>query len=687
MADIRLTSGDDTYVHPEGSNWVNIFGLEGDDHLHVYNNGNLIGGPGNDTLSSVVNSHGYGGYASYWDSPNAIFVDLTAGYALDGWGTRDTLIGITGISASGRSGDVVYGDHHNNQFGINGFWQAGTAFYDGREGYDTAQIWDKHLKDFKLWVSADGRAFSLELNRYKVNVHNVESIEFNGPDRPSIRYAITDLIDINTVGEQTLIAANHHGWKDKDFGPGKTLSYSFMLTEPSYAAGQGLTGFMPSNAAYQLAVRDVFTRLSGELGVRFVEADESIGQFGLMRFGTSQQAATKGVAFLPGVVTDERAGDVFMDVESLTQLAPGQEGYHTLLHEIGHALGLSHPLSTPDGSARATLLPKWQDPAYTVMGNDPSLSGLWQSWFGLFDLQAFKKMYGAAPTSVVIENNTFALHDGHGRLVFTLSDSGGNDTLDLSALSFGASIDLRPGYTSSVGQNAQGIASQDNMLIAPGTEIESVRGTRFDDVLKGNDKNNFFAPGLGNDIIDGRGGFNQAYWSEPLSAFEVLMSEWSNDWMVSDRAGINGSNSLRNIDRIHFQDRSVALDVQGKAGNAAKAMTLLLGPQSLNDLALTGLVLHLMDANNYSLEQIMAVGIQHVLGSKPSHEQVIELLYNGLYGFKPSPAVTASLVGLLQVHTPSQLAVLATELPEQHLVHVTLTGVLQHGFEYTVFAG
>jgi hypothetical protein len=217
--------------------------------------------------------------------------------------------------------------------------------------------------------------------------------------------------------------------------------------------------------------------------------------------------------------------------------------------------------------------------------------------------------------------------------------------------------------------------------------IESVLGTAFDDVLKGNDHNNYFAPGLGNDIIDGRGGFNQAYWSETHGEFEVLMSDWSGDWMVSHREGIKGSDSLRNIDRVHFKDQSVALDVQGKAGNAAKAMTLLLGRNAIDDLAVTGLVLHLMDVNNYSLEQIMAVGIQHVLGDKPSGEQVIELLYSGLYGFKPTAAETSALVGLLKVHTPAQLAVMATELPDQHIVNVTMTGVLQHGLEYVTFAG
>lgn len=682
--DIKLTEGNDTYVHPEGAEWTHIFGLSGDDKLHSHRNAQLLGGPGNDTISSESDDR-WGGNAAYWDSPGPIYVDLAAGYALDGWGSRDTLIGIANISSSGRSDDKVYGDHRNNHFNINGFWQAGKAFFDGRDGHDTVSIWDKPFKEFKIWISADARTFTLERNGYKAEVHNVELLEFNGPDQNRVIHVISDLIDFSTVGEQTLLAASQHGWKSADFGPGKTLSYSFMLTAPGYAAGQGLSGFIPANAAYQKAVRDVLERLSGELNVRFVETQEASGQMGQLRFGTSQQATTKGVSVIPGTVQDDRAGDVFMDVESIAQLAPGQEGYQTLLHETGHALGLSHPLSSPDGSARATLLPKWQDPAYTVMVNGPSASGLWQTWFGLLDLQAFKKLYGAPPASVGLGHSTYALTDAYGQLIFSLTDGGGHDTLDLSALSFGASIDLMPGSTSSVGKNAHGIASQGNMILTPGTDIESVLGTPFDDVLKGSDKNNYFTPGLGNDIIDGRGGFNQAYWREAHAEFEIFKSEWSGDWVVSDRTGVLGSDSLRNIDRIHFKDRSVALDVQSKAAHASKAMTLLLGRQSLDDLSLTGLVLHLLDTQNYSLEQLMAVGLKHVLGDRPSREQVIKLLYKGLYGFDPSAAETGSLVGLLNIHTPAQLAVLASELPGPNQVNLELLGLVQHGLDYLPF--
>jgi len=87
------------------------------------------------------------------------------------------------------------------------------------------------------------------------------------------------------------------------------------------------------------------------------------------------------------------------------------------------------------------------------------------------------------------------------------------------------------------------------------------------------------------------------------------------------------------------------------------------------------------------LEQLMAVGLQHVLGDKPGKERVIELLFTGLFGRGPTTAETASLVGLLNQHTPAQLAVLAAELPGPNLVNLELIGVTQHGLDYTLFFG
>lgn len=681
---IDLTNGNDVYEHARNLPWTNIYGLNGDDHIKVHRNGGLVGGRGNDTLESST-ENGWGGNVGYWNSPNPVHVDLAEGYALDGWGTRDKLIGIMEVSNSGRSGDVILGDSHNNHFGVNGFWQPGSALIDGRDGFDIAKMWGRKFDDFDFWVSADGRSFSLELNNFKVNFRNIEILEFNG-NEVQTKLVVADLIDSSSVGDELLIGSESHGWKPSDFGSGQTLSYSFMLSQPVYAAGQGLTGFVPANEAYKKAVRDILTQLSQEINVRFIELDERSSQVGQLRFGTSQQAATKGVAFVPGTVSDARAGDVFMDVESTLTMSAGQEGFQTLLHEVGHALGLSHPLMTADASDRPTLLPKWNNPVYTVMTNDPSLTGLWQSGFGLFDLQALRHLYGAASTQVRQSDDLIAIHDSHGQMIFKLNDSGGYDTLDLSALSFGSMIDLNPGASSSVGFNLKGLASQDNLVIAPETWIEKIIGTPFDDALKGNKLDNAFHPTSGNDLIDGRGGLDHVYLKATRAEYEVYISEWTDKWTVASLGGELGSNTLSNIERIHFEDGSIALDLNSNAGTVAKILGAVFGKSFVSNKDFVGIGLYYIDVLKFNPQDLTGLAISSRLGISPSSREVVNLLYTNVVGQVPDDLAARDFVQLLdsgafQIKDLGWMAA-STVLNE---ININLMGLFDTGLAYQAF--
>ena len=87
--DYHGTTGNDITVQatlgiPDNSN---IYGDAGDDSITI-GFANAIGGPGSDT---IIGTSG-GSSAAYWDSPQAVSVDLQAGQALDGFGTVDKLI-------------------------------------------------------------------------------------------------------------------------------------------------------------------------------------------------------------------------------------------------------------------------------------------------------------------------------------------------------------------------------------------------------------------------------------------------------------------------------------------------------------------------------------------------------------------------------------------------------------------
>jgi hypothetical protein len=698
MADIRLTNGNDKYEHVQGSEWANIYGLDGDDEIKVNHNAALIGGKGNDKLISTISQDGrWGGHVGYWDSPNAVYVDLALGFALDGWGTRDTLVGIRSVDlgGGGRSGDIALGDQYENRFNIGNFNQAGNVYVDGRGGIDLVSFWQQKISDFKITVNADGSTVVLERNGYKATFVSIETFEFNRPDLPPERYSPQDLIEFNLIGEQTLIESLTHGWKANALGVNQSLTFSFMLSQPTYAASQGLSGFVPASATYQSAVRGILQKLSEQIGIRFVEVAESGTGVGQLRFGSTQQASTRGLSFIPGAVTDDKAGDVLLDIETTLKLAPGQEGYQVLLHEIGHALGLSHPLLNDDASVRPVLLPKWQDPAYTVMTDKASSSGLWQTWFGLLDIQALKTLYLQEAESAAA--SLYKLQDNAGLSISTIDDTKGFDTLDLSALSFGARVDLRPSAISSVGMTSEGVPAQNNLIISSGTYIEEVIGTNSDDVLKGNAQSNRFTPGPGNDLVDGREGFDEVRYKEGKSTYQLYKSEWTGDWLCEDKAFVLGSDTLMNIERVHFADTSVALDIEGNAGVVAKTLALTFGASMLKDKAIAGIALYYMDELAYDFSRLMELGLTIRLGAAPSKAAFIDLLYTGLYGKSPTTAEVQVVSNLLKGMSQTQLAVMSVQYDRPYLmnaalnidqesqINLELMGLAQTGLEYVVF--
>ena len=129
MADIELTSGNDVYEHAKGKDFTTIKGLAGNDKITIHGNSWIVGGAGNDELINDEFDWVAGGVA-YWDSPGKIYVDLEAGFALDGYGTRDTLVNFRSVAIPGKDGDEVFGTAKSDEVWLNVFWpnrSAGSA--------------------------------------------------------------------------------------------------------------------------------------------------------------------------------------------------------------------------------------------------------------------------------------------------------------------------------------------------------------------------------------------------------------------------------------------------------------------------------------------------------------------------------------------------------------------------------
>ncbi|MBI5275333.1 MAG: M10 family metallopeptidase C-terminal domain-containing protein [Burkholderiales bacterium] len=496
---------------------------------------------------------------------------------------------------------------------------------------------------------------------------------------PVVAYSYTGDYRIDCV-----IEGLSYRWNaGSSLGTPVTVTYSFMKSAPWYGGNEGADsyGFSQFTTAQKEAVRSILSKLQAELNIKFVEVSDSYSSYGEMRFGNNEQLYSVGYAWVPNAGGDVE-GDVWIDSLTPSNMNPtvGSYAYATLVHEIGHALGLKHPGNYNAGTIAqdepGNYLGTAEDNTnYTIMSYYDAAGGQPRDWFAMYDLLALKKLYGA-DTTYNAGNTVHAFTNASGTKLSIIDDAAGSDTIDLSAVTVGATVDMRPGTFSSVGKNGlQGAVN--NVSIDTATTIENLIGTSGNDVVLGNEAANRFTLGQGNNTADGNGGIDTAVYAGTRASYQASAS---GETVTVSGTGLR--DTLVDVERVKFSNIGLAFDLGGHAGETAKVIGAVLGADDIANEGLAGSGLFLLDGGT-SYAGLLDFALDYVLGTTASNREVVDLLFTNIAGRAPTTSEAGYYTGLITngSFTQAGLAMMAAETPE-NAWNVGLVGLAVTGLEF-----
>lgn len=460
---------------------------------------------------------------------------------------------------------------------------------------------------------------------------------------------VSDIREIKNSGKQEIDALLSDGpsWNYVTGHKANVITFGFGDDKDHTASVKSVSALTVSQRE---GVRSAIAYVASVTGIMFEEttslADQQMAFLGadiLSRGTTGLAAWSSEYTYLPpDKLTSYTAEvEVFLDVldwpENL-DLTEGTGGYETLLHEIGHALGLKHPF---EGSPQLSGI--LDNTGNTVMSY--TQNGGAKSTFQVLDIDALYWIYGGDGLG-----GDFGLNSRLGPRISTLSDqrgTAGSDSL----------------HASGSGALVSALAGDDRIVDASGSQI-----------------------------VDGGSGRDTVVFSFSRAAYQLQHTPASGSELpmtVVTRS--TERDKLLAVERLEFSDLGLALDTA--LGQAAANSLLITGTLAFglrNDPGVHRSLLGILDQQNslrHVFELALDSGLVAELAGGRSDAALVNLAYRNIVGSEPSVegtvALTQYLAGQGGPYSQLDFLVVAAELPLNQ-AHVDLVGHATSGVLYSL---